>query len=670
MPPKNDNTELANRIQNGDYSEQKNGHEIYPAANGMNINISDQEGAGQMVKWLRGTNSMNQPLTPAESENQTNRTNIEIGSNTVPQQPAHGVGNPKYKSMGGNRPSLPIDERQSFNDKDYRNTENRKDYRYGPTDITSDFTAAIKNQDLIHRDANTTPSEIKHETPVERTNSGYDSTRKTTNPNRFDLEYGSDENTIADKARADARHQDEMRTYEKDHNDGMLARKPWSENGTNFMQNENALADKARADARHQDEMRTYEKDHNGGFTAKSLSREGSEALGIQDTLATLAKENARLTSEMEELRKQLTNLTQRFDDPEALQRALDPNRLVPLNPLEKVQNTLLDEEYKRQQDFAADVQNTSIGHDPLHPWNDTVLPGMESSAEPTTTNLENAEAGQERNRTNRNEKKNLLIAGVIGAGTGLVTGALVGATVATGTIAPIAGIVIIAGLGTKLVSEIKVVNLNKRIENLPEGAEKENLKKKAEKWGKVAKWTNRALAFLGGFGIGLTGGALLSKAFMGGKGLLNGGMSHTSGTSITGNGTESTSVKTSGDSIQTGYNVGSSNSTSTTTSSGSNFDSGLIKNGSVNLPGSAWDGNLATAPTGHLPGEALNSFNYAGGATNMGAVELNNALNQAHIAVNSLPTPTVHRLLNMYQANPSLNLTDALKALGVTTGA
>jgi hypothetical protein len=94
-----------------------------------------------------------------------------------------------------------------------------------------------------------------------------------------------------------------------------------------------------------------------------------------------------------------------------------------------------------------------------------------------------------------------------------------------------------------------------------------------------------------------------------------------------------------------------------------------LLQNGRVHLPGSAWDGNLATPPTGNLPGGEFVSSNFVGGATNMGAFNLENALQTYKVSRNAIDTlgpQRTHQLLNLFQANPRINLLDALNQLGI----
>ncbi len=106
--------------------------------------------------------------------------------------------------------------------------------------------------------------------------------------------------------------------------------------------------------------------------------------------------------------------------------------------------------------------------------------------------------------------------------------------------------------------------------------------------------------------------------------------------------------------------------------------DGVLVQNGRVDLPGSAWNGNLAGEAAGNLPGEALNYSNYTGGWHEMAPRMLENDLISNGLTrtqlLDNLGTPGTHQLLNEYlqaiqsgTADP--NLVDALNNIG-TEGA
>lgn len=78
-----------------------------------------------------------------------------------------------------------------------------------------------------------------------------------------------------------------------------------------------------------------------------------------------------------------------------------------------------------------------------------------------------------------------------------------------------------------------------------------------------------------------------------------------------------------------------------------------LLSNGRVNLPGSAWNGNIAGNAVGNLQGGELNYSNYAGGWHEMAPKMLENDLISAGISrdtlLGNLSTADIHRLINGY---------------------
>ena len=103
-----------------------------------------------------------------------------------------------------------------------------------------------------------------------------------------------------------------------------------------------------------------------------------------------------------------------------------------------------------------------------------------------------------------------------------------------------------------------------------------------------------------------------------------------------------------------------------------------LVQNGKVNLPGSAWNGNLAGQATGVLPGGAENFSNYRGGWHEMAPRMLEQDLISSGVTretlLNNLSTSEIHSLLNKYLADIQGGVSDPdlvqnLKKLG-TEGA
>ncbi len=190
MSEDNNNQDLVSNIQNSDNYTQENKAEVYTADNGMKLNIMDQEGADLITK----------------------------GPNTVLQQPPHGEGNPKYKSMGGDRPSLPTAPGQSFNDKDYRNPDNRKNPDYGPAETTPKMTNSLGNIDTTSEELR---AEDRHKMEMDNYNNRYNNRmtntpkfggtdalagqdelkKETPKKEFFDLEFGSDEDIYGENAK-------------------------------------------------------------------------------------------------------------------------------------------------------------------------------------------------------------------------------------------------------------------------------------------------------------------------------------------------------------------------------------------------------------------------------------------------------------------------------------
>ncbi|MBU1120186.1 hypothetical protein KKA50_03265 [Patescibacteria group bacterium] len=405
----------------------------------------------------------------------------------------------------------------------------------------------------------------------------------------------------------------------------------------------------------HEKEMETYEKEHNDGFNGKHLSQEGVKALGVQDMIVDLAKENKKLMERLDKMQATLDKLASKststtpYDQDPALAEALDPNKVRPLNPLEDVKNKTIEEQNKKAQQFVDQVNEEDRLHNPLNP---NYAP---SGIETTSADSSEAEGQAEKNRIERDRKKKLLIAGVIGGGVGLTAAALGGAAIAL----PVTITLGAAGaIGTvvKMVGERQTYSLYQMEKKATDSAEKAKLKEKREKWEKVLKWTDRAIAFIGGAGFGYMAGSLVSKAFFGGHGLLNSGP--------TGSGYHPTNLN--GEPNPRGGEGGTSIGHQPI-ESGQPFDSGLVKDGRVVLPGDPSNGNLATGPIGNLPGGELNPNNALGGQSDLGWWKLNQYLNANHIKVSDLQAAggDIHRMGYALQVDPTQTLPDLLNKFG-----
>jgi len=397
----------------------------------------------------------------------------------------------------------------------------------------------------------------------------------------------------------------------------------------------------------------------NEGYTGEHFSKEGQNALGAHDAISKIAKENAQLEEQNKMLLERLDKMqatldrlagnTSTYEQDPALAAALDPNRVKPINPLEQAQAPLIKDINAKQAEFAKQVQEEDRLHNPLNP---NYVP---STVETTPTNSSEAEEQAEKNRIERDRKKKLLIAGLIGGGAGLTAAVLGGAAIATPVLVTL-GIAGAVGTGIKMVGERKAYSLFQMENKATDLAEKAKLKEKREKWEKALKWTDRAIAFIGGASFGYMAGSLVSKVFFGGHGLLN--------SAPTGSGYHPASP--SGESNPKGGEGGTSIGHQPI-ESGQPFDSGLVRDGRVVLPGDPSNGNLATGPVGNLPGGELNPNNFSGGQSDLGFWKLNNYLNANHIKVSDLQAAggDIHRMGYALQVDPTQTLPDLLNKFG-----
>lgn len=256
------------------------------------------------------------------------------------------------------------------------------------------------------------------------------------------------------------------------------------------------------------------------------------------------------------------------------------------------------------------------------------------------------------------------LIGGVLGFTAAIAGGASVGLPITIGAT--------VLTLGAKMAEKYapkKIASLTEKLANAKTPEEKANLEKRLKVWNFVNKHAHNTMKFFGGMATGAGIGTAISNFFMGGKGLVEvvgnrieagqATMGHGIGEgpqSQVGNGTE-TGATNSGVTSEgpTNFEPGTSSGTETgsignntiptETNIGIDTNNGiLIKSGRVNLPGSAWNGNLGTQPPGGLANGALNPSNFTGGATNMGAFNLESALQTNGVTEsllrNNLQTP------------------------------
>jgi len=270
-----------------------------------------------------------------------------------------------------------------------------------------------------------------------------------------------------------------------------------------------------------------------------------------------------------------------------------------------------------------------------------------------------------DKERRERNLKRLSLVAGVVsGVGTGLL--------VSSGAIVPVAVTVAASNLvtfGTDAFAKRGIEKIGTRLSNKDLSLEdRTKLEKRKFNLEKLRKGLSYIKPFIGGFGGGFAASALFRSVFMAGQSLIQ----------KFGNTGESSQVTTSTESTQeTPTNTESSKdiSNQVSTETGTSVENlgseaitedVLVSNGRVNLPGSAWNGNLAGDSVGTLQGGALNHSNYTGGVYEMAPNLAEQALKQAGITRNvlldNLGTDGTHRLLYNFvteiqsgNANPTL---------------
>lgn len=255
------------------------------------------------------------------------------------------------------------------------------------------------------------------------------------------------------------------------------------------------------------------------------------------------------------------------------------------------------------------------------------------------------------------------LIGGVLGFGTAIVGGATIGGYAVLGGAA-----VSLGALGAEKYANWRISKLTQKLNSAKTQEEKTSIEKRLETWNKVRNIADKTRKFFSGFALGAGIGSAISNLFMGGEGLA----------SMLQNGSESSqfaqaNMKGNLQHSQTGETITTPTNEPLPPIENMPSDGVLVRNGRVDLPGSAWDGNLGNAPTQGLPNGVLNHSNFVGGATEMGAFNLESALQGSGVTrtmlTNNLQTNEIHRLLNIFQSNPSISLNNALQSIN-TEGA
>ena len=241
------------------------------------------------------------------------------------------------------------------------------------------------------------------------------------------------------------------------------------------------------------------------------------------------------------------------------------------------------------------------------------MVPSEEESQEAKDKKQQEAQKSENKEKERR-ETKAAIIAGIIGGGTGLGTALAVGAS-AVPQIRTAAMIGTLVAGGTSFIAKIVENKTAAKLKTETNPEERAKLEKRIKNWEKVSKWARNAGVFLGGFSLGLFGGSLISAKFMGGYGFLN---KPNVSPEIT-SGIPQNNISTSGPKTIEQSPIDTTHATSVVSeSTSSTFDTGLVQNGKVNIPGempwggqSSWNGNLV-GPEGGASGRAAEFINEA----------------------------------------------------------
>ncbi len=349
---------------------------------------------------------------------------------------------------------------------------------------------------------------------------------------------------------------------------------------------------------------------------------------------------NIELKARLDSLEIMLKNFTQKYDNPEDLQNALDPNRQRLLNPLEQVQATLLPEQIKQQQDFAKAVEQERIAYDPTYGKTPEVVPVTPQETDPN------------QQRKERNWKRAALIAGVVAGGTTGIVGGVPAAGI--GALACIGAGVI--NKGVDFIGSRRINKLTEQLKTTTDPETRAKLEKRIKNWEKARKGTEYVKSFLTGAKLGLLGSSIFSGVFMGGHGLVWNQAEiptgiptgHTDASGSLGN---NPTVETAPPVDQSAPLVDGNIPTPEVPTE--TYD--LFANGRLNLPGSAMDGwRLADIPQGYenVPLENIPDNLFANSASkyfhmfirDAGAAGYSNA--QVSEAISKMGPQVAHRIL------------------------
>lgn len=339
----------------------------------------------------------------------------------------------------------------------------------------------------------------------------------------------------------------------------------------------------------------------NEGFIPMKPNPEITKALHVQDMIAELAKENARLKEQ-----KELT--------PE--QKQIQELRDIVIIQSQQIEM------------LVTVIQQNSItinGGAPAttsQPVVETPQPAVETPRPVTNINPELAPTTAAEAAERRDSRRKLKVAYIAGAVVGGSTGILGGVPAAgIGALACIAGGLLNTGL-TKL-SESNIERWNRRLGTVTDPAERTKLEKRVANWTKVNNFCQTSVKdFLRGARHGLLASSIFSGVFLGGHGLAWNtpeAVSPISNPAAGGN--QGNPVGTGG--TETG--AGSSPETY----QGNDF---IDKNGQIHANGSPWDSKYVAGPEGNLPGGAENASNYVEGPWGRTPSVVDNFLKQNNV--------------------------------------
>lgn len=461
-----------------------------------------------------------------------------------------------------------------------------------------------------------------------------------------------------------------------------------SQTQSNFADDVSKEIKDAESTVKHNDALNSNARANEGFSATKPLSETGQNFFAKQD----LISENARLQEEIYSLRKDMEDIKAKLDtllgkntstevtqpttvvkDTEQIEPLPEQAEGEPIPIVLPQQETVNTPGQVQQAPETINIPSQETltpeqKYTQLLSERDTLLNGRSASELTDEEKIKYAEMtitldamrlnmGRESEDTERRKKRKEKIiawtAGVAGAGVGFGVAATAPVSIAAVVAVTLGGrfaTPLIKRWGTNLQTKATTLKFEDRRGKTPEEiAEIDKKIRRNEWWGKrlgeVAAVVSGGTA---GFGVGVMAHSLFT-------------------TMAGGTGIQSTPETTSG----TGINEAQFPQGGEQASEILQTDPGLVKDGRVNLPDSAWNGNLAGEPTGNLPGGEFNHSNYAGGVHEMAAYQLNKDLIASGITpeqLGTLSTGEIHKgLLNGYldAINSGINDPNLVDILG-----